>query len=80
MIRMAKRKGLGDLPSNLIIWFAFFFAVAMAVDHLFGLHSQNGSLTDTMIDMICGTLSAVVASFYLYDKARRTSRLDQRRF
>jgi uncharacterized membrane protein YjdF len=77
---MAKRKGLGGLPSNIIIWFAFLFAVAMAgmweiyeftVDHLFELHSQNGSLTDTMMDMICGTLGALVASFYLFIEARR---------
>lgn len=87
LIKMAKRKGLGGLPSNIIIWFAFLFAVAMAgiweiyeftVDHLFELHSQNGSLTDTMMDMICGTLSAGIASFYLYDKVRRTSRVDPR--
>lgn len=80
LIKMAKRKGLDSLPSNIINWFSFFFAVAMAgmweiyefaVDHLFGLHSQNGDLTDTMIDIICGTLSAVVASFYLFVKARR---------
>ncbi|WP_339318271.1 hypothetical protein [Paenibacillus sp. FSL R10-2734] len=77
-IKMAKRKGQDVLPSNIIIWFAFLFAVAMAgmweiyeftVDHLFGLNSQNGSLTDTMIDMICGTVSAVVASFYLFVKS-----------
>lgn len=87
LIKMAKRKGLGGLPSNIIIWFAFLFAVAMAgiweiyeftVDHLFELHSQNGSLNDTMLDMICGTLSAGIASFYLYDKVRRTSRVDPR--
>ncbi|WP_405175313.1 hypothetical protein MHI27_30295 [Paenibacillus sp. FSL H8-0261] len=80
LIKMAKRKGLGGLPSNIIIWFAFLFAVAMAgmweiyeftVDHLFELHSQNGSLTDTMMDMICGTLGALVASFYLFVEARR---------
>lgn len=80
LIRMAKRKGLGDLPSNIIIGFAFLFAVAMAgmweiyefmVDHLFGLNSQNGSLSDTMMDMICGTLSAAAAAFYLHNKARR---------
>ncbi|WHY19421.1 hypothetical protein QNH28_29230 [Paenibacillus sp. G2S3] len=82
LIKMVKRKGLGDLPSNIIIWFALFFAVAMAgmweiyeftVDHLFGLNSQNGSLSDTMMDMICGTSGAFVASFYLYNKARRNT-------
>ena len=85
LIKMAKRKELGGVPSNIIIWFAFLFAVAMAglweiyeftVDHLFGLHSQNGSLSDTMMDMICGILSAAVTALYLYNKARRTSKYD----
>ncbi|WP_307400343.1 hypothetical protein [Paenibacillus anaericanus] len=40
------------------------------VDHLFGLHSQNASLTDTMLDIICGTVGAVVSSIYLLYKAR----------
>lgn len=80
LVKMAKRKQLGNLPSNIIIWFSFFFAVAMAgvweiyefaVDHLFGLNSQNSSLTDTMMDIICGTSGAVVASFYLFVKVRR---------
>ena len=79
MIKMAKRKGLGSLPANIIIWFSFFFSVAMAgvweiyefaVDHFFGHNSQNGSLTDTMIDIICGTVGAVFAFFYLLIKAR----------
>lgn len=77
--KMAKRKGLGSMPYNILIWFSFFFAVAMAgmweiyeftVDHLFGLHSQNGSLTDTMLYIICGTVGAVVASFYSLYKSR----------
>lgn len=80
IIKMAKHKRLMSLPSGIIIWFSFFLSVAMAGvwelyeftgDRLFGLHSQNGSLTDTMIDMFCGTLSAVVASLYLFLKARR---------
>lgn len=78
--KMAKRNGLGSLPSGIIIWFSFSFSVAMAgiweiyeflVDHLFGLNSQNGSLTDSMIDMICGTLGAIVAFFYWFYKAHR---------
>lgn len=80
LIKMANANGMSNLPSSIIIWFSFFFAAAMAgmweiyeftVDHLFGLHSQNGSLTDTMIDMICGTVSAIVVCFYLFNKARR---------
>ncbi|MBH5319453.1 hypothetical protein I6N90_16780 [Paenibacillus sp. GSMTC-2017] len=71
--KMAKRKGLNKLPATIIIWFAFYFSIAMAgvweiyeftVDQLFGLVSQNGSLTDTMIDIICGTVGAVCAVIY----------------
>ncbi|WP_054957885.1 hypothetical protein [Paenibacillus dakarensis] len=56
------------------IWFALFFSVAMAgvweiyeftVDHLFGLVSQNGSLTDTMWDIICGTAGAIIIVVFL---------------
>jgi uncharacterized membrane protein YjdF len=56
------------------VWFSLFFAVAMAgvweifeftTDSLFGLHSQNGSLIDTMTDIICGTVGAIATAFYL---------------
>lgn len=78
--KMMKRKGLESLPSGIIIWFSFYFAVAMAgaweiyeftVDGLFGLKSQNGSLKDTMLDIICGTAGAVGTVIYLLNKARR---------
>ncbi|MGZ9584371.1 hypothetical protein [Paenibacillus marinisediminis] len=78
--KMAKRKGLSSLPSNIVIGFSFFFSVAMAgvweiyeftVDHLFGLNSQNGSLTDTMLDIICGTTGAIGAVLYLFSRASR---------
>ncbi|MCJ8012960.1 hypothetical protein MUG84_14575 [Paenibacillus sp. KQZ6P-2] len=78
--KMAKRKGLSGLPANIIIWFSFYFAVAMAgvweiyeftSDHLFGLTSQNGSLTDTMFDIICGTTGAIGGVLYLFYKARK---------
>lgn len=77
--KIARAHEMNHLPIRMIIWFSFYFAVAMAgmweiyefsVDHLFGLQSQNGSLTDTMMDMICGTLSALATSFYLLIKAR----------
>lgn len=80
LIKMVNSNGMSHLPTRIMIWFSFFFAAAMAgiweiyeftVDHLFGLQSQNGSLNDTMIDMICGTASAVVVSFYLLIKSRR---------
>lgn len=85
VMKMVKRKGLDILPSNIIIWFSFFFAVAMAgvweiyeftVDHLFSLRSQNGSLTDTMLDMICGTIGAAVTSFYFIAKHIKADKID----
>ncbi|MFD0696771.1 hypothetical protein ACFQZT_22150 [Paenibacillus sp. GCM10027628] len=66
--------------SKIAIWFSFFFAVAMAgcweiyeftTDWLFGLNSQQGSLLDTMWDIICGTIGAVATSRYLTYKARK---------
>ncbi|NHN35282.1 hypothetical protein [Paenibacillus agricola] len=68
--------------STTAIWFSFFFSVAMAgfweiyeftTDYLFGLKSQNSSLTDTMGDIICGTIGAVATSIYLAFKAKRNS-------
>jgi uncharacterized membrane protein YjdF len=61
------------------VWFSLFFSVAMAgvweiyeftTDHLFGLNSQNGSLVDTMTDIICGTIGAIVTAVYLARKAK----------
>lgn len=41
-------------------------------DLAFGLTAQNGSLNDTMIDIICGTVMGIVANIpiYLYAKGR----------
>jgi CDP-diglyceride synthetase len=41
-------------------------------DSLFGLKAQNGSLNDTMWDIICGTLVGVITSIpiYLYNKGK----------
>ncbi len=56
------------------LWFSLFFAIAMAgcwemyefsLDQLFGLNSQGGSLVDSMVDIICGTVGAVATSLYL---------------
>ncbi|MDQ0874690.1 putative membrane protein YjdF [Paenibacillus sp. V4I3] len=69
------------VPSaQVAVWFCLFFSIAMAgvweiyeftTDGLFGLHSQNGSLVDTMTDIICGTIGAVLTSIYLAFKAKR---------
>lgn len=63
--------------SALEIWFSLFFSVAMAgcweiyefvTDGIIGLNSQNGSIADTMFDMICGTLGAIMTCLYLGNK------------
>ena len=68
--------------SRVAVWLCLFFSVAMAgvweiyefaTDHLFGLNSQNGSLVDTMTDIICGTAGAILTACYLALKARRKS-------
>lgn len=40
-------------------------------DRLFGLLSQNGSLVDTMADIICGTVGAAGTALYLAYRAKR---------
>ncbi|OCT14495.1 hypothetical protein A8709_27225 [Paenibacillus pectinilyticus] len=66
--------------SRVAVWLCLFFSIAMAgvweiyeftTDHFFGLNSQNGSLIDTMTDIICGTSGAIVTSVYLALKARQ---------
>ncbi|MFC7680290.1 hypothetical protein ACFQV5_15390 [Paenibacillus sp. GCM10028914] len=78
--KIIQRQGITDLPPRISIWFSLFFSIAMAacweiyeftVDHLFGLVSQNGSLTDTMWDIICGTIGAVCTVIYLNIKAKK---------
>lgn len=80
--KMLRRKKRTNLPANIIIWFSFYFSIAMAgiwevyeftVDHLFGLVSQNGSLNDTMLDIICGTIGAIGAALFMFIKARKSA-------
>lgn len=75
-----RNQGLSDFPSSIAVWFTLFFSVAMAgcweiyeftIDRLFGLISQNNSLTDTMGDIICGTVGAAGTAIYLAYKAKR---------
>ncbi|MDR6549865.1 hypothetical protein [Paenibacillus qinlingensis] len=74
------QEGTEPPSSKVAVWLCFFFSVAMAsvweiyefaTDHLFGLNSQNGSLLDTMTDIICGTSGAILTACYLAMKARR---------
>ncbi|WP_223068131.1 hypothetical protein [Paenibacillus caui] len=77
--KMIHRQGLTGFSTRIAVWFALFFSVAMAgcweiyeftVDRLFGLLCQNGSLFDTMVDIICGTIGAVGTALYLARKAK----------
>ena len=42
---------------------------------LFGFHSQNNSLIDTMMDIICGSIMGIIANIpiYLYIKGKNIS-------
>lgn len=73
-------EGTEPPSSQVAVWLCLFFSVAMAgvweifefaTDHLFGLNSQNGSLLDTMTDIICGTCGAIITAGYLVLKARK---------
>jgi uncharacterized membrane protein HdeD (DUF308 family) len=78
--QLNKEEEVRRLHAPTAVWFSLFFAVAMAgcweiweftSDWLFGLHSQRGSLVDTMTDIICGTIAAAATSVYLAYKAKR---------
>ncbi|MFC5467504.1 hypothetical protein ACFPPD_02160 [Cohnella suwonensis] len=77
--KMIRKQKLDGFPSPIAIWIALYFSVAMAgcweiwefvTDLVFGLSSQAG-LTDTMVDIICGTAGAAGTAFYLARKAKR---------
>ncbi|MGL5084375.1 MAG: hypothetical protein ACRC68_01410, partial [Clostridium sp.] len=62
--------------------FSIIFSIAAAgiweiwefsTDMIFGLSAQNGSLLDTMIDIICGTVMGIVTNipFYLNIKGKK---------
>lgn len=77
--KLIRKQKLDEFPSSIAIYFALNFSVAMAgcweiwefaTDRLFGLSSQFG-LTDTMVDIICGTVGAASTAYYLVRKAKR---------
>ena len=64
-----------ELHPKVVIWFVIIFSIACAgvwemyeftTDALFGLTAQNGSLNDTMWDIICGTIGGSIVAFFLY--------------
>ena len=46
-----------------------------STDMLFGFHSQNNSLIDTMMDIICGSIMGIITNIpiYLYIKGKNIS-------
>ncbi|WP_052475886.1 hypothetical protein [Cohnella kolymensis] len=78
--KTTEKDGVNRPSSGAAVWFALFFAAAMAgcweiyeftTDRIFGLHSQNDSLVDTMADIICGDIGAAATAVYLFRKAKR---------
>lgn len=64
-----------ELNPKFIIVFVFIFCVALAGcwemwefagDRLLGFKSQNNSLNDTMMDIICGTVGGVISLIPIY--------------
>ena len=59
--------------------FSIIFSIAAAgvweiweftTDSLFGLNAQNGSLFDTMTDIICGTIMGIITNIPIYLKSK----------
>lgn len=68
---------------SLLILFSIFFSISMAglweiyeftTDIFFKLNSQNNSLKDTMLDMICGSSSTLISSliYIFYHKTHKS--------
>ncbi len=67
--QLGTRLQKSNLQCVLLLVFAFLFSVAgagiwelyeFAGDTLFGLHAQNNSLSDTMLDMLFGSIGAIL--------------------
>lgn len=78
---LTNEKARKEIHPLISVIFVILFATSAAAvweiwefttDSLFGLKAQNGSLNDTMWDIICGTLVGVITSIpiYLYNKGK----------
>ncbi|MGG7144347.1 hypothetical protein ACQPVP_12890 [Clostridium nigeriense] len=80
----SSRKEINSLmPMIFVILFATAVAGAWEIwefttDSLFGLTAQNNSLTDTMWDIICGTVVGIITSIpiYLHSKGKKIKIID----
>lgn len=79
---LTNEKSRKEMKPLLSVIFVILFATAAAgvweiweftTDSLFGLHAQNGSLYDTMWDIICGTVVGIITAIpiYLYSKGKK---------
>lgn len=79
---LTNEKSRKEMKPFLSVIFVILFATAAAgvweiweftTDSLFGLHAQNGSLYDTMWDIICGTVVGIITAIpiYLYSKGKK---------
>ena len=78
----------GDFNTYCAVIFSIIFSIAAAglweiwefsTDMLFGFHSQNNSLIDTMMDIICGSIMGIIANIpiYLYIKGKNISFIEK---
>lgn len=72
---LTNEKSRKEMKSLTAVIFVIIFATAAAgtweiweftTDKLFGLNAQNGSLVDTMLDIICGTVVGIITSIPIY--------------
>ena len=65
----------GDFNTYFAVIFSIIFSIAAAgiweiwefsTDMLFGFHSQNNSIIDTMMDIICGSIMGIIANIPIY--------------
>ena len=73
-----------SIPVNFITIFCIALAGCWEIweftgDRLFGFTSQNDSLIDTMMDIICGTLGGIISliPIYRFSKGKRNSFLEK---
>lgn len=78
----------GDFNTYFAVIFSIIFSIAAAglweiwefsTDMLFEFHSQNNSLIDTMMDIICGSIMGIIANIpiYLYIKGKNISFIEK---
>ena len=78
----------GDFNTYFAVIFSIIFSIAAAglceiwefsTDMIFGFHSQNNSLIDTMMDIICGSIMGIIANIpiYLYIKGKNISFIEK---